>query len=126
MIEEFTRREVLIGVVSFAPPDKLVVYQQHRKWPFLMLSDPERVAYSRFDLGKMSWLQLLGPATIGLYTRLMLKGRRFRSYGKDDYEQGGGDFILDRQGTMLFAHRSNNPADRPKPQALLEAIDSAV
>jgi len=121
--QEFEKRGVLIVVVSFAPPEKLVVYQQHRNWPFLMLSDPERTVYGRFELGRMSWLQLLGPATIRLYINLILKGRRFHTYGKTDYEQGGGDFILDRQGLVLYAHRSQSPSDRPTPEALIEAID---
>lgn len=120
--EELERRGVLIAVVSFAPPEKLVVYQQHRNWPFLMLSDPQRTAYTRFALGRMSFLQIFGPATLGLYARILLKGRRFHYYGKDDYQQAGGDFILDRRGNVLFAHRSQNPADRPSAEALLEAI----
>lgn len=121
--EAFEKRGVLIAVVSFAPPEKLVVYQRHRNWPFLLLSDPERSAYTRFDLGRLSWLQLFGPATLKLYARIMLKGRRFHYYGKDDYQQGGGDFILDRRGNVLFAHRSRNPAGRPSPKTLIEAID---
>lgn len=121
--EAFEKRGVLIAVVSFAPPEKLVVYQRQRNWPFPILSDPERSAYMRFDLGPMSWLQLFGPATLKLYARIMLKGRRLQYYGKDDYRQGGGDFILDRRGNLLFAHRSRNPADRPSAQTLLEAID---
>jgi len=121
--EDFERRGVLVAVVSFAPPDKLVVYQQHRNWPFLILSDPQRAAYARFELGRLSWLRIFGPATISLYTRIMLKGRRFHYYGADDYQQGGGNFILDRQGKVLFAHRSQTPADRPAPDTLIDAID---
>lgn len=121
--EEFERRGVVIAVISFAPPEKLVLYQHHRNWPFLMLSDAERAAYGYFELGKLSWLQLFGAASIKLYARLILMGRRFQSYGKDDYRQGGGDFILDRQGTILYAHRSENPADRPPPEVLIKAID---
>jgi len=121
--EQFDKRGVFIAVVSFAPPEKLIVYQQHRSWPFLMLSDAKRVAYDRFELGSLPWLRLFGAASMKLYARLILKGRRFQSYGKDDYKQGGGDFILDRQGTVLYAHRSQNPADRPSPQVLIEAID---
>jgi len=44
-----------------------------------------------------------------------LRGRR--------YYQSGGDFLVDRSGNILFAHRSQDPADRPAAAKLLEAID---
>jgi hypothetical protein len=49
---------------------------------------------------------------------------RRETYGKDDIYQSGGDFLLDREGNLLFAHRSQDPADRPAAAKLLEAIDS--
>jgi hypothetical protein len=52
----------------------------------------------------------------------LLKGRRIQNYGKDDYFQAGGDFLLDREGTILFAHRSHDPSDRPAVKRLLEEI----
>jgi hypothetical protein len=51
------------------------------------------------------------------------EGKKIQSYGKDDYYQAGGDFLIDRQGNILFAHRSQNPADRPSIEKLLEVID---
>jgi hypothetical protein len=48
------------------------------------------------------------------------------NYGKEDIYQAGGDFLLDRDGNILFAHRSQDPADRPAATRLLEAIDSIV
>ena len=39
------------------------------------------------------------------------------------YYQAGGDFLVDRKGNILFAHRSQDPADRPPIEKLLEAID---
>ena len=44
-------------------------------------------------------------------------------YGKDDIYQSGGDFLLDRDGKILFAHRSQNPSDRPSASRLLQVID---
>jgi hypothetical protein len=45
------------------------------------------------------------------------------NYGRDDYRQSGGDFLLDSTGRLVFAHRSRDPADRPPVKALLAAID---
>jgi hypothetical protein len=58
-----------------------------------------------------------------LYFRLLCEGKKFQNYGKDDYYQAGGDFLIDHEGNILFAHRSQNPADRPPIEKLLEAID---
>jgi hypothetical protein len=44
-------------------------------------------------------------------------------YGKDDIYQSGGDFVVDREGNILFAYRSQDPADRPSAAELLRAID---
>lgn len=45
------------------------------------------------------------------------------AYAGDDIYQAGGDFLLDRDGHIPFAHRSQDPADRPAPAKLLAAID---
>ena len=44
-------------------------------------------------------------------------------YEGDDIYQSGGDFLIDGGGNILFAHRSQNPADRPAVARLLMAID---
>jgi hypothetical protein len=45
------------------------------------------------------------------------------AYAGDDIYQAGGDFLLDRDGNILFAHRSQDPSDRPSASRLLEVID---
>jgi peroxiredoxin len=120
---EFDRRAVQIAVVSFAEPAKLAYYQEHHQWPFVMLADPERVAYRRFGLKRLSFLRAFSPPTLKLYWQLMRRGHRREDYGKEDIYQGGGDFILDRAGNILYVHRSEDPADRPSPAKLLDAID---
>ena len=112
-------------VVSFAQPARLTDYQAHHKWPFLILADPERLAYRAFELKGLSWLSMFSPSTLALYFKLLREGKRIQRYGDDDYSQGGGDFILDREGNILFAHRSRNPADRPAVKMLLQAIDDS-
>lgn len=120
---EFDRRGVSVVVVSFAEPGKLVYYQNVHQWPFTILADPARAAYQIFTLKRLSWFRVFSPATLKLYWRLLRNGDRRQDYGKDDIYQAGGDFILDRQGRVLFAHRSRDPSDRPSPAKLLEAID---
>ena len=124
--DEFDRRGVAIVVVSFAEPERLVPYQEHHHWPFVILADPERTVYQAFALKRLSWFRVFSPPTLRLYFRLLREGKKFQNYGKDDYYQAGGDFLIDREGDILFAHRSRDPADRPPIEMLLEAIDRTV
>jgi peroxiredoxin len=120
---EFERRGVAVAVVSFDEPAKLVYYQDHHQWPFIMLADPERKAYDAFALKRLSWFQVFSPAALKLYWKLLRSGMKQERYEGDDIYQSGGDFLLDRSGTILFAHRSQDPADRPTVGRLLMAID---
>jgi len=119
---EFDRRGISVVVVSFAEPAKLVHYQEHRRWPFTILADPERVAYHAFTLGRLAWYRVFSPATLKLYWNLRRKGMKQDAYVGDDIFQAGGDFLLDRSGKILYAHRSKDPADRPSVAVLLREI----
>lgn len=123
---EFDRRGVAIVIVSFAEPAKLVPYLEYHRWPFTILADPERKAYAAFALKRMWWWRVFSPATLKLYLKLLRKGLQRQDYGKEDVYQSGGDFVLDREGNILFAHRSEDPADRPLIGSLLMAIDRSA
>jgi peroxiredoxin len=123
---EFDRRGVSIIVISFAEPERLAPYQEQHAWPFAILADPRRIAYQAFALKRLSWFRVFSPSTLRLYFRLLREGKKLESYGKDDYYQGGGDFLVDREGSILFAHRSEDPADRPAVEKLLEVFDRAA
>lgn len=120
---EFRRRNIDIVVVSFAEPEMLIPYVNFHEWPFALLADPERKLYQAFDLKSLSWLKVFSPATLKLYLKLFRKGLHLQDYGKEDIYQGGGDFLLGRASNVLFAHRSEDPADRPSVAKLLKAFD---
>jgi len=121
--DQFEARGVSIVVISFAEPLRLAQYQEYHQWPFVILADPKRTAYDAFELRRLSWLQVFSPATLKLYWRLRREGKKREDYGKDDIYQGGGDFLIDRDGNLLFAHRSREPADRPAAATLMEIIN---
>lgn len=112
-----------IVVVSFAAPAALIRYQEQHRWPFAILADPNREAYRAFALQRLSLLRVFSPATLRLYLRLRRERRARVDYGREDIYQGGGDFLLDRAGRILFAHRSRDPADRPSAGQLLARLD---
>ena len=58
-----------------------------------------------------------------MYWKLLRGGMRPEHYDGDDIYQSGGDFLIDANGNLLFAHRSEDPADRPAAARLLTAID---
>ena len=120
---EFDRRSVSIAVVSFAEASTLVRYQEIHRWPFTILADPERVAYRALALERLAGWRVISPKTLKLYMKLFRQGMKSEDYGKQDIYQSGGDFLLDRGGNILFAHRSHEPADRPTVKTLLEKID---
>jgi hypothetical protein len=124
--DRFEARGVSIVVISFAEPLRLAQYQEYHQWPFVILADPKRTAYNAFALNRLSWLQVFSPATLKLYWRLLREGKKREDYGKDDIYQGGGDFLIDRDGNLLFAHRSQEPADRPTAATLLEIIEAKL
>jgi len=121
--DRFEARRVSIVVISFAEPRRLAPYEAQHQWPFVMLADPKRTAYDAFALKRLSWFQVFSPATLKLYWRLLREGKKREDYGKDDIYQSGGDFLIDRDGNLLFAHRSRAPADRPTAATLLQIID---
>jgi peroxiredoxin len=120
--DEFEARKVSIVVISFAEPLRLAQYQEYHRWPFVILADPKRTVYDAFALRRLSWTQVFSPATLKLYWRLLREGKKREDYGKDDIYQSGGDFLIDRDGNLLFAHRSRDPADRPTAKKLLEIL----
>ena len=122
-MDEFERRGIRILVVSFSARELLVEYQKLHQWPFVVLADPERKAYRYFELVRLPWYRVFSPTTLRLYVRLLLKGRKLEDYGREDYRQSGGDFLVDSAGRTVFAHRSRDPADRPPVNALLMAVD---
>jgi len=124
--EQFDRRGVDIVVVSFVEPAKLVHYQQRHRLPFTILADPKRKAYGAFTLKRLSWFRVFSPATLKVYLKLWREGMKREDYGRQDIYQSGGDFLLDREGNILFAHRSQHPADRPSPEKLLLEIDRVI
>jgi hypothetical protein len=71
-------------------------------------------------------LRVFSLSTLRFYFRLLREGKKLQNYGKDDYYQAGGDFLVDRDGNIRFAHRSQDPADRPPVEKLLEATDRAA
>jgi hypothetical protein len=114
-----------ILVVAQGKPDAVTHYVSRRTWQVPIVSDPERTAYTAFGLERTSWLTFLRPRVVWGYLRGMLRGYApWMPYAGEDVLQLGGDFVLDKLRRVVFAYPSANPADRPRPAAILEALES--
>jgi hypothetical protein len=91
--------------------------------PLPTVCDPDRAAYRYFGLDRGRWSMFLRCRVLARYLRLIFTGwRPRRGAVGEDMLQLGGDFILSADRHLLYAHRSNDPADRPAAADLIDQI----
>ena len=87
---------------------------------FQLLLDPGRQVYQAYGMEKSlrrSW----NLKTVFRYVELMRQGHRWQGI-QGDSAQLGGDFIVDADGVVRLAYRSQDPTDRPSVEMLLETL----
>ena len=118
---EIEVRNTQVTVISFGSPALAHNWIEETRSSFQFLIDRERNAYRAFGL-ESSLIRAWSPKTWFAYARLMAKGWKWRGI-LGDSAQLGGDFIIDQQGIIRMAHRSNDPTDRPKPEEIIRVLD---
>ena len=111
-----------VAAISFEPKDRLFQLTRQLQLPFPVLSDPERDVYAAYSLAQGSLLKIFSPKTVWTYAKHFARGRRYEHAARD-WKQLGGDFILGDDGTVLYEHRSQTPADRPSVATLIAKLD---
>lgn len=125
--DDFVATGAVVLAVAHSSLEVLREYLKTRSWSFEVVTDPDRAAYSRLELGRAAVWDYFRPKVLAGYLRAVSRGWRVRRpYGGEDLHQLGGDFILDRQHRLRFAWRSADPTDRPSAEQLLDAIRSAA
>ncbi len=114
---------VVLGV-SFEEPSVIAGFAERESLPYRILSDPERRAYRVFGLERGATAQVWSPNAVRSYARGLLRGRLPR-LPRADIAQLGGDFVLDWQGRVVYEYRSEESADRPAIESLLDAVRAA-
>ncbi len=113
-------RELNAEALAIAAVDagSLSAFARELALPFPALSDAGEQVYSAFGLGKGI---VIRPRTVLTVVRLAWRARRlYRPVG--DVMQVGGDFLVDRNGVIRYAHRSEDPSDRPEVGDLLRRV----
>jgi AhpC/TSA antioxidant enzyme len=91
--------------------------------PLQTLCDPDRTAYRAFGLDRGKWSMFFRRHVLAHYLKLIFSGWMPLGYETgEDVLQLGGDFLLSADRRLLYAHRSNDPADRPKASDLVEQV----
>ena len=111
-----------VVAISFEPRDRLFQLTRQLQLPFPVLSDPERDIYAAYRLEQGSLLKIFSPKTVWTYVKHFARGRRYE-HAASDWKQLGGDFILGEDGTVLYEHRGQTPADRPTVASLISKLD---
>jgi len=110
-----------VVVVTFTAAEQLRAYHDRLMLSFPILSDPDRVFYRAFELGRGSWRRIYSVGTLRMYARLLRRGRRMHR-PTEDTRQLGGDFIIDTHGRVAYVHNARGPDDRPSIETLIAAL----
>ena len=118
-LDVFRRAGVEVLVVTQSQPLALAAVSI----PLAAVCDPDRAAYRYFGLDRGRWSMFFRASVIARYLRLIFTGwRPHRGEAGEDMLQLGGDFILSADRRLFYAHRSNDPADRPSVDELVDQI----
>jgi len=121
--QEFEKLGAAALVISFAQSEELARFRNHLKLPFPITADPEQLAYRDYDLGKGSTWQVWHPKTVLKYLGYAASGKKIERPEKgEDLNQLGGDFVIDAQGILRYAFRSQRPDHRPPINELTTAL----
>ena len=111
-----------VVAIFFEPRDRLFQLTCQLQLPYPVLSDPERDVYAAYSLAQGNLLKIFSPKTVWTYVKHFARGRRYE-HAASDWKQLGGDFILGEDGTVLYEHRGQTPADRPTVASLISKLD---
>jgi hypothetical protein len=118
-LEELGDAEV--ALITFTRQRNLRGYRSRLGLPFAVLADEDRSAYRAYGLGRGPWWRVYGWQTLRRYGQLLRRGRRLERPSEDTLQLGG-DFVVDRDGRLVYAFRSTGPDDRPGVDDLIRVV----
>lgn len=113
--------DVRVKIITFDDDFLAKAYVEDAKIPWPLLMDAKMEVYSRYGLKRANWWTLYNPVSIAGYLWLMIRGTRPGTPGKD-WNQLGGDVLIDPEGIVRAHYTSSNPHDRPNIDSFLNII----
>ena len=119
--QELSEQNVDVCVVTFDAGMMAMAYVRDTQLTWPLLVDHDRSLYEAYGMARGSWWNIYGPPAIGVYLRLLFRGRRFKPAGEDAHQLGG-NVLIDPQGIVRIHYVGTGPADRLDISTLLEPI----
>jgi peroxiredoxin len=119
--DDFDRLNTQIAVVTFTGGYWADHWLKDTGVDFPLLIDENNDLYDSFDLKRSFW-KTWQPKVILDYAKRLVKGESLKQSSGDPYQMGG-DFIIDTDGIVRLAYRSDDPTDRPPVDDLLKVLE---
>jgi peroxiredoxin len=113
--------DAAVALVTFTRQRNLRGYRRRLDLPYPVLADEDRHCYRAYDLRRAPVWRAYGVSTLKRYAELMRQGHRPHRPTEDTLQLGG-DFVVGRDGRLVYAFRSRRPDQRPAVDELLEAV----
>ena len=127
--EWFIAHGVKVAAVTMGKPYEAKMFCAQRSPDIVCLSNPDQSAYKTYRIGRMGIKEMLDPGLALNGARVTLKGYKSSARTDMDMMQLGATFIIDTDGSLLFAHYNRNQYDHPemaKLQAIVEGLRMKV
>ena len=95
------------------------VRETRMSWPILI--DQSLTLYSAYGMHRGRVRDVLGPASVWIYAKLLARGRKPQSPSGDAFQLGG-DVLVDPGGIVRLHHVGKGPADRPSVESILQVV----
>lgn len=118
---ELAALNTAVCIVTFEAGFLAMAYVRETQLAWPLLVDEERSLYHAYDMERGTTWNVLGPASMWAYTKLIARGNRPRAAHADPFQLGG-DVLIDPAGIVRLHHVGSGPADRPPVESLLAPI----
>jgi peroxiredoxin len=117
----FKERGVSLLVVLQSTPENITPMISEKEMPFVIVCDPQERLFTLYGVKPGSIFGYVTPTTIVRAIRAVGKGFKHGKYEGNE-KQLPATFIIDKNGTVAYAHYGKNVADVPKTEKLLAKI----
>jgi hypothetical protein len=90
-----------VVLVTFTRQRNLNGYRRRLGLPYTVVTSEDRAAYDAYSLGRGRPWRVYGLRVLRRYATLLRRGRRLERPTEDTLQLGG-DFVVDREGRLVY------------------------